>query len=58
MKMQAPEGCSGATVNGEPVVLDNKGQCEVQNAEAVEALKIHGFTEVKGKPKLQPKEEK
>lgn len=58
MKMQAPEGCGGATFNGEPIQLDKNGQCDVQTTEAIETLKCHGFVEVKGKPKLQPKDEK
>lgn len=46
MKLQAPEDCGGATFAGEEIKLDDKGQCEVSGAAAIEALKAHGFVEV------------
>lgn len=46
MKLQAPENCGGASYAGEPIKLDDKGQCEVAGSEAIKALMEHGFTEV------------
>lgn len=60
MKLQAPENCGGASFAGEPIELDENGQCEVHSREAIEALMDHGFVPVSSdgsdkKPSLKKK---
>lgn len=62
MKLQAPENCGGASVNDEPIELDENGQVDIENTETIKVLcESHGFTPVveaveeKAKPKLARK---
>jgi hypothetical protein len=60
MKLQAPENCGGASVNGEPIELDEDGQVDIENIETIKVLcESHGFTKVveaiEEKPKLHRK---
>ena len=46
MKLQAPEGCGGASHNGTAVEMDENGVVDINNnPDLVAALKDHGFTD-------------
>lgn len=49
-KLQAPEGCTGASFDGVEYEADKNGVVEVPAAAAAELLS-HGFTAVKPKAK-------
>jgi hypothetical protein len=46
LKMQAPKGVSSAVIDGHEYDIPKGGVIEVVNANHVETLKRHGFTEV------------
>lgn len=46
LKMQAPKGTNGANIHGHEYKIPKDGVITVVNADHVETLRRHGFTEV------------
>lgn len=50
LKMQAPKGTNAAVIEGHEYDVPKNGQITVVNADHVETLKRHGFTEIVEEP--------
>lgn len=50
LKMQAPKGCNAAVIDGHEYDVPKDGKITVVNADHLETLKRHGFTEILEEP--------